>query len=441
MRATITRAVTSWITSAAARDVRRSVFALRRRASGQQPTVHYFHQVDDPYSHLTAQVLADFAARYRVVLAPHLTSPPEDANAPQRARLADYALRDAARVARRYGLAFPDGAVAPTAAMRAGALAALAGVLESQRFADAAPKIGWALWSGRAVPTAPRAGEAEVTRLLREGDDLRRTLGHYLGAMFQFEGEWYWGVDRLHHLERRLAAMGLDSRAGEPMIAPYQRESVPVAAQAPGAKIDYWFSFRSPYSYIALPRIARLARDSGAELRLRFILPMVMRGLPVPPAKRLYIVRDCKREADMVNLPFGRIVDPVGVGVERALAVLHAAIPRGKGVAFAEAALRAAFADGVDLAADKGLFAVAGGVGIAEADVRAALADESWRAVAEDNRAALFAAGSVARRRSASTAARRTGARIACGRSRKTRAYSRAQKHESSADALEGMNI
>lgn len=39
---------------------------------------------------------------------------------------------------------------------------------------------------------------------------------------------------------------------------------------------------------------------------------MIMRGLPVPRAKRLYIVRNTKREAEALGLPFGPIADPVG---------------------------------------------------------------------------------------------------------------------------------
>ena len=30
---------------------------LKRRLTGQAPVVHYFHQVDDPYSHLAVQKL------------------------------------------------------------------------------------------------------------------------------------------------------------------------------------------------------------------------------------------------------------------------------------------------------------------------------------------------------------------------------------------------
>jgi 2-hydroxychromene-2-carboxylate isomerase len=212
--------------------------------------------------------------------------------------------------------------------------------------------------------------------------------------MIAFEGEWYWGVDRLHHLEARLAAMGRDSRPGEPPLAPFRDMQLAGPAHAPNsAVIEMWFSFRSPYSWLAFPRARSLARHYGARLELRYILPMVMRGLPVPRIKSRYIFLDAKREAECVGLPFGRAVDPVGAGAERALAVLHHAVPLGLGEAFAELGLRAAWADGIALAEDEGLRDVAVRAGLTADQVAAALADESWREAAEINRAALFDAG------------------------------------------------
>ena len=394
MRAAVGRLASAALTSDSLRDTRRAIFALRRKIAGVRPTVRYFHQVDDPYSALAAQRLADVAGRYDVDLVCHLVPPPDDAAAPQRQKLADYARRDAVRLARRLGLAFPANPLAPAPEALHDAQGALAQALADGQFPDTAPAIAQALWRGTDLPQSlKRASAGVVAQALAEGEALRRRLGHYLGAMFHFEGEWYWGLDRLHHLESRLAAAGLDRRAGEAPVVPAQFESAAPRDAGRGRTIDFWFSFRSPYSYIAFPRVARLARATGAELRLRYILPMVMRGLPVPQVKRLYIVRDCKREADLANIPFGRIVDPVGAGVERALAVLHAAVAQGKGEAFAETALAAAFAHGVDLASDAGLLDTAQRAGLTAAAVAAALADESWRPVAEANRAALFEAG------------------------------------------------
>jgi 2-hydroxychromene-2-carboxylate isomerase len=107
-------------------------------------------------------------------------------------------------------------------------------------------------------------------------------------------------------------------------------------------------------SYFNIPRgnsadrVQKLAARNNATVRLRFVLPMVMRGLPVPRAKQIYILRDAKREAERLGMPFGRVVDPVGRGVERGLAVLHHAIAAGRGAEFVESFLRGAFAEGID---------------------------------------------------------------------------------------------
>lgn len=405
MRAMIRSTVTAALTSHAVRNARRGIFAARRKISGARPTVHYFHQVDDPYSHVAAQLLQRLASRYDIVLKPWLVPPPDDAAAPERQRLESYALRDAARLARRYRLQFPAGAKRPPSQLLDAARGRLVAALEAGLFAERAPELGAALWAGEIdrlrnvsdyVPD-----QARIDEVLQQGEAERRRLGHYLGAMFYFEGEWYWGVDRLHHLETRLAMLGLDTAPIlEPPLAPYQCERLagdPTDGKAAtrGARplIELWFSFRSPYTYIAVPRIVALAKHYGAELRLRCILPMVMRGLPVPGVKRLYIVLDTKREAEMVGLPFGRIVDPVGKGAERALAVVFRASALGLAEAFAQGALAASFAQGVDLADDAGLFSVTRAAGLRDEDVRAALADDSWRATAEANRAALFEAG------------------------------------------------
>lgn len=46
--------------------------------------------------------------------------------------------------------------------------------------------------------------------------------------------------------------------------------------------------------------------------------------------KRLYILLDAKREAETHDLNFGKIVDPVGAGVERTFAVYDEILHRRK---------------------------------------------------------------------------------------------------------------
>lgn len=399
LRTHIMRSVTTVLTSPARRRMARDLAAVSARLRGERPTVRYFHQADDPYSHLAVQMLPRLRARYGVEIDPYLVPPPEDSAAPDRERLRAYGLRDATRLARARGIGFPADAQLPSAEDVRRLQVVLADAIERERFEDTAPAAGAALWSGDTKTLAGMAAWASgqdtdlCDDLLAFSQRRRAQLGHYLGGMFHFEGEWFWGVDRLGHLEARLAARGLDREPGAPRLAPALEPTLLAAPGASTATIEAWFSFRSPYSWLVLPRIRQLARAHGAKLELRPILPMVMRGLAVPRIKTIYITLDCKREAERLGLPFGKIVDPVGAGAERALAVLHHAIDLGLGEEFAESGLKAAFADGLALAEDGGLYAAARRAGLNDAQIATALADDSWRDRVETNRAALLEAG------------------------------------------------
>lgn len=395
------------LTSPRARGAIHDALAFARRLRGGAPRVEYFHQPDDPYSTLAAQALPELAARYAIELRAHLVSPPNDDAAPERERLVAYSLRDAALLAARHGLRFPAGARAatPARARRAGeALAATsrAGRFAVDAFAACATAAAEALFRGddAALAELPTAAPGALAAALAEGDGARARRGHYLGGTFYFEGEWYWGVDRLHHLEARLRRAGLSRGplAGDLFPAP---EPTYDGAPAPGRNptLQLFASLRSPYTYLALGRARRLAATCGATLRLRYVLPMVMRGLPVPRAKQLYILLDAKREAERLGLPFGDVCDPVGEGARRGLAVLHAACLAAKaddpapGFDFFESFCRGVWAEGVDSTTARGLYVIADRAGLTRAFVDDALARTDWRAAAEANRAALFARG------------------------------------------------
>lgn len=372
-QAAISRTLTRLVTSPALRAATRKRHALLRRVRGNTPQVHYFHQADDPYSHLAALQLEALAQRYRVEWVAHLVPPPDAAAAPDQDRLRAWSARDAQRLATHYGLEVPDFA---------------------QPFESLHTQGGTAL---QAAITRDAVAASDAHGALERGRALRARWGHYLGATFYFEGEWYWGIDRLHYLEQRLTEAGL---AQNPALAPLmpapRLQYVPVArAQGPeaAAVIHFYCSLRSPYTYLAISQVQQLARHYGADLQIRFVLPMVMRGLPVPLNKRLYITRDTKREAERLGVPFGCIVDPVGTPTERGLALLHKAIAQGRAVEMASSFLQGVFADGMDAGSDKGLLALARRAGLNPDEVAAALADPSWRAVAEANRADMLARG------------------------------------------------
>ena len=397
LKALIGPMVSRAITSNRRRDMRRRRFEEARVRAGQPHEVLYFHQVDDPYSALMACRLAGLVEQFGVVLTPHLVPPPPGWAAPERQKLTVYARRDAAQLAPAYGLDYSDRAI-PSVPEVERAQSILQSAIDTGLFVEAAPVVAHALGTGESLDAVEAAfgaaKPAAVARALEKGGRLRERLGHYLGATLCHAGEWYWGVDRLGDLEMRLRALGCGGGSlARPLAARPELKFVETvrAAASDTPALEMFLSFRSPYTYLAMERVLALADHYGVALRLRFVLPMVMRGLPVPAAKRAYILRDCKREADHLGLPFGSICDPVGRPVERGLAILNGAMATGAGPAFASSFLRGVFAEAVDAGSDRGLRQLAERAGLDWQQARVWMADESWRVVAEDNRRSMFA--------------------------------------------------
>lgn len=397
LRAAIGPLVAQAITSTRRRDDRRRRFEAARIGRGQPHEILYFHQADDPYSALMAERLAEISTRFGVVITTHLVPPPPDWATPERGKLEVYARRDAAQIAAAYRLDYEDRAAPRMEDVRR-AQAVLQSAITGGWFMAAAPVVSRALTRGDTLDEAATAfGTADPTAVaaaLTHGGRLRDRLGHYLGATLFHAGEWYWGIDRLGDLEARLRTLGCGGESAGAMVAarPELRfGDTDRSADSSTPALEMFLSFRSPYTYLAMDLTIALASHYGVELRLRPVLPMVMRGLPVPAAKRNYILRDCKREAERLGLPFGRVADPVGRPVERGLAILHGAIDAGQGPAFAASFLRGVFAEGVDAGSDGGLRALVQRAGLDWRRAQGWMTDDGWRAAAEDNRLAMFA--------------------------------------------------
>jgi 2-hydroxychromene-2-carboxylate isomerase len=389
------------LTHPRARRLRRGIAEQRRRLLRRPHRIRYFHQVDDPYSHLAAQVLGELLARYDVELEPHLVGAPPDDAAPERGLLEAFARRDAADVAPSYGLEFPTLGDAPEAAASELASRLLAAAVVSGSFAEQAPRIGRALWAGddaglESLVAQTRPPDSETARAAVEaGSALRQRLGHYLGGMFHYGGEWYWGVDRLWHLERRLQSLGA-LRDGKPAGAIVPRPdpaAAPPVVSGRRLRLEYFPSLRSPYSAIAMRRVLALAERLPVDLILRPVLPMVMRGLPMPRAKALYILLDTKREAEDAGEPFGRVCDPLGRPVERGFSLYPWARREGRAAELLESFTRAAFAEGIDTGEDAGLRIVVERAGLSWEHARKHLDNEDWREELEQNRLALLEHG------------------------------------------------
>ena len=376
-----------------------------RRARGEPHRVHCFHQVDDPYSALLAASLPALAQRYDIELVAHVVGPPAEAAAPDRPRLVAYSRQDAQRLAGRYGLAFRDPGRQPSAQALEQATACLVAAAEQGQFVNVAGPVCAALWAEAGAPgptagltppfaaTLPGASPTRTAAHLAAATALRQRWGHYLGATLYYAGEWYWGIDRLHHLEQRLQGLGAQRPGFSGLVYPVMADLAAPTAVARDAAIDFFFSLRSPYSAIVAPRVFELGRLTGVPVRLRYVLPMVMRGLPVPRAKRLYIAQDAAREAHLHQTPFGRINDPVGRPVERGLSLMPLAERLGKGQAYVSAFMHGVWAQGIDAGTDRGLRRIAESAGLSWGDAQAAMREEAWRQTAEANRLEMLDLG------------------------------------------------
>ena len=73
--------------------------------------------------------------------------------------------------------------------------------------------------------------------------------------------------------------------------------------------IDTYWSFRSPYSYLAIPDLLRLRNDYDVDIRLRPVLPIAVRAKDTlfDPSNRkriMYILMDSRRRAEFLGVPY-----------------------------------------------------------------------------------------------------------------------------------------
>ncbi|MCX7241669.1 MAG: hypothetical protein NTU86_14665 [Burkholderiales bacterium] len=221
---------------------------LRSRAErvrvrqGLPHELHYFHQVDDPYSALAAASLPRLLARYCLVLKAHVVGPPSAAAAPERERLISHSRVDAQRLARHWGLEFMDPGAQPPAAAQQLAAAQLVAAIDANRFAECAADLSAALWSrGSPAASLPVASANAVAQHVAASEQLRSRLGHYLGATFFYGGEWYWGIDRLYHLEQRLQELGVQRAGVSGHLFPLEPDLAQATPITPAAPIEFFF--------------------------------------------------------------------------------------------------------------------------------------------------------------------------------------------------------
>mgnify|MGYP000370755076 CR=1 FL=1 len=337
------------ISSIAIQDAKRWVYEKTRQLKKQEHEVSVFLRISDPYSFLLVQVLPDLCQRFNINLSYYTCLNLDKTMYPYLESWQQYADSDARALAELYGLNYPSDYAVQTEERVDTFTSRLLDAENTPNALNEISSIFNEYWLSDKHGTVQKLSLAQKQHL--ECNSLRRvSLGHYFDGMLHYAGEWYWGLDRLDHLEKRLN--DLDLNAGEKQVN-FSRQYEAFCSKSINLsnsdvpKIEFYFSARSPYSYIGLERVQALAKFYALTLDIKPVLPMVMRGLPVPEAKKMYIFLDTKREANKFGIAYGKVADPVGLGVEHCYALFEYAKSQDKEVEYLLAFGKAVNAEGV----------------------------------------------------------------------------------------------
>ncbi len=338
--------LTQLLSSDAVLKLRRSYHEIKRVLNRQQATVRIFLRVNDPYSYLVVQTLQSLQERFDINIEPKVVLELQNDMYPDIKAWQKYAFDDAKYLSQLYQFLYPDNLpVWPDALIQQATIDLVS--VESHSVSKLL-QIFNEFWNESYEPKITIEDQQSSQNQLIANQKLLKTTGHYLTAMFYYGGEWYWGLDRLDHLEKRLYSLGL-CKDNHPEIV-YQKtyqnfcqlltheQKLKTRHTQP---LVMYFSIRSPYSYLGLQRVVKLARFYNIPLKIKPILPMVMRGLLVPKTKKMYIFHDTKRETKKLGIEYGKIADPLGKAVGNCYSLFEYAVSENKEIdyllSFAEA--------------------------------------------------------------------------------------------------------
>jgi len=177
--------------------------------------------------------------------------------------------------------------------------------------------------------------------------------------------------------------------------------------------VDLFWSFRSPYSYLATPRLVEMERDYDLCINVRPVYPLAVRSgdffgkqnpLWIP-----YLLRDTMRIAEMLGLPYRWprpdpvVIDPVtraGVPdqpyIHRLTRLGCAAAEAGRGLPFLceiSSLLWSGTADDWHTGDHMAKAAAKAGIDLAALDAKIAAEPERYEAIIKENQKAHQAAG------------------------------------------------
>jgi len=383
MRSLISPYITQWW----ANPIYQHRVAQKRLSKVNDPSAaHVFIALDDPHSHIFIQALQKLNHHYRLHMKVHVIHHRPSHMFPEPEMWQKWASHDANLLADAFQLAAPS-------------------TVPKQHLAAA-----WKVWFGGEVHTLdfllqlmerpekviadhPHLAStplSQVEQRLQLSEHLLKSTDHFAPATLFHKGHWYWGVDRLHYFEQKLNESRSVHRPVLNLKTLTLGERAPTDATIP---VVLYYSLRSPYSHLALHQAHRLCQHYGIPLIVKPVLPMLMRQLPVPRAKTQYLFFDALREAQSKDIPYGKIADPLGKGVENSYAIWHYANEQGKGAEWLLAISNAVNAQGKSANYSHTLKQQCHRIGLDWSSARQYLNQNGWRPMAEEHLKEMYELG------------------------------------------------
>jgi len=361
---------------------------LLRIEEGRPHEVLYFHKVDDPYSHLTIHTIDQLKSTYDIVFKPVLVGNNVSEAVHEPYHYKDYCLRDAVRIAPFYNISF-ESKKYPNQYLINKANNILTGVSD-EKFYEIAMKVSSALWNNNEsvlneLSIHFPASAKDTLKKINEGNKIRNDKNYYFGSAFYYEKELYWGIDRLHYLEKRLTKLGLKKIINDEYIYPLILSAPKNISSNTKINLTYYPSLNSPYTFISAKRVKQLRDDYPINLITKPVLPMLMRKYAISANKAKYIISDAAREGRTHNSEIKKIYSPIGKPARTAFSLFPLIDNAGKGFEYIDELLKASFQDGINIGDYDYLKKLVTNLGLDWDNIKQDLNTKKWKKILNDN--------------------------------------------------------
>ena len=231
-----------------------------------------------------------------------------------------------------------------------------------------------------------------------KGNKKIQSLEYYFSASFHYEGENYWGIDRLGYLEERLVELGLKKNNSHKNIVKKLEKSKfdsnQILKKDNSLILEFFPSLNSPYTYISFKRVERLIDNYPIKLLTKPVLPMLMRNMKIPTHKGKYILSDSAREGRKYGSIIKDIYSPIGSPANKAYSLFPIIDSYGLGFRYLEELTKASFFYGINIGNEEFLEKLSKDLGLPWDKIRVELNTDNWRSILEKNLKDMYSGNS-----------------------------------------------